>query len=675
MRILTCLFLAILISGCQKSPHFVHLPAIISDGMVLQQNTEVSLWGKSSPNAMIEIRSSWGNRLSVKANTDGKWIGKLKTPTAGGPFEVTFQTSDTNIVVKNVLVGEVWMCSGQSNMEMPMCGWPPDTISNWASEIAAANYPEMRLFTIQHNATPAPVEDCEAEWLECTPKNVNNFSSTAYFFGRKLNQELKVPVGLIHSSWGGTPAESWISKEYLSNFPKYQAIVNAYDSILVEFDILMKWMDRLPVIAMPADTQGFESVQLNDMEYASFDCNDSDWPVMELPSLWEAKGLTDYDGIVWFRKEFDLPAGMSGKDMVLHLGAIDDMDATYVNGIKVGSILEDGHYKQSRDYTIPAKILKNGKNVIAVQVIDTRGGGGIYEKTEMTIGIKGSAKFQVQLNGDWKYRPVAEILKGKIYVYGKDSNSFDSRPKLTGRISAYSPVTLFNGMINPVVPYTIKGAIWYQGEANVGKGYEYRTLFPTLIKCWRNTWDIGDFPFYFVQIAPYNYNEQEPGPSSEVREAQLMTLNVPNTGMVVTTDIGNPENIHPANKQDVGKRLAIWALAKTYGQDSLIYSGPIYDSITIESNKAIIHFKYAESGLVAKEGPLTWFEIAGIDKKYYPATAAIQGQTVVVTSCKVKEPVAVRFGWNQIAQPNLFNGAGLPASPFRTDNWKRESEE
>jgi len=663
-----------ILMSCQKPIQYIELPSIISDGMVLQQNTEISLWGNSSPDTKIQINSSWGQRYTAKSGDDGKWMVKIKTPLAGGPYELAFQTSDTNIVLKDILIGEVWLCSGQSNMEMPLSGWAIDTINNSAAEIAAANYPDIRLFTVPRNVSPTPITNCNAEWMVCTPENITNFSATAYFFGRKIHQDLKVPVGLIHSSWGGSPAESWTKKEYLLGIPSYAEKVSYLDSIKGEYDSLMKWMGILQTIEPPTGSQSYSSVALEDQEYVDPEFDDSSWLAMSLPQFWEKASLPDYDGIVWFRKEFDMPASFKGKELTLHLGAIDDMDATYVNGVKVGEIMEPGFWKKSRDYTIPANTLKEGRNVIAVKVVDNTGGGGIYDQEGIYIASVVNAKNKISLDGNWKYLPVAELIKGKLYVFGKTENTFAQRPVLSQTLSANTPTALYNAMINPLVPYTIQGVIWYQGESNVGRAFEYKSLFPALIESWRSAWGQGDFPFYYVQIAPWFNNEKERSPWTELREAQLMTLKVPNTGMAVTSDIGNPNNIHPSNKQDVGLRLALWALAKTYGKDSIVYSGPLYNKIDIQGNKAVISFSYAESGLIAKGGPLNYFEIAGEDQKYYPAKAEIKGQTVEVWSDKVSIPAAVRFGWEDIAETNLFNGAGLPASPFCTDNWKRLSE-
>lgn len=300
------------------------------------------------------------------------------------------------------------------------------------------------------------------------------------------------------------------------------------------------------------------------------------------------------------------------------------------------------------------------------------GGGGIYSLSEIEISSPES-KESVVLNGDWKYLPVAELINTNLHFFDEE-NTFYSKPELSITMNHHTPTMLFNGMIQPVILYTIKGAIWYQGETNVGRGFEYRTLFPTLIECWRREWGQGDFPFYFTQLASWENSEDVSSSWAELREAQLLTMDLPNTGMIVTTDIGDTATIHPPNKQDIGKRLALWALAKDYGYDSLVFSGPIYDSMEVQGDNIIVYFNFGGSGLVAKDGPLSYFEIAGNDQIYYPAHAEIVENYVVVSSAKVTEPVAVRFAWSDIAQPNFFNGAGLPASPFRTDNWKRLSE-
>lgn len=666
-KIILFIFTLAVLFSCGHVKNKLVLPALISKGMVLQRNSEVKLWGESSPGAKITVTASWGTKADGKTDGNGKWMVTLKTGDAGGPYDVGIQAGDTSVVIKDVLLGEVWLCSGQSNMEMPMQGWPPTAlVNNSASEIARANNPNIRLFTVGRNISLTPVDTCHGSWKDCTPENVAPFSATAYFFGRKLQKELGVPVGLIHSSWGGTPAESWTSPEYISKVHGYENITAQIDSVKIQYQRRMAWLETLKYIPIGQNENFYANLDLKDEKYDSADYDDSAWPTMKLPSYWESESLPGFDGFVWFRKDVNIPSSEAGKDLILHLGAVDDMDATYFNGVKIGSILKGGFWQVPRNYPIPGSLVKRGKNVIAVKVIDTQGGGGIYDPLGISLQGERRKSFVVNLNGEWKYKPEAEIVGNNIYIFGTGNKSFEKRPEMNIELNASTPTVLYNAMIYPLEPYTIKGVIWYQGESNVGRGYQYRTLFPTLIASWRNAWAQGDFPFYYVQIAPYNYGEKVRSNAAEIREAQLMAMSLPNTGMVVTTDIGNPDNIHPGDKQDVGKRLALWALAKNYGKDSLVYSGPIYKSSSTEGNKITISFDYVDGGLVAKGGKLKGFEIAGADSVYHPAIAQIVSDKVVVSSPKVKKPIAVRFGWSQTPATNLFNTAGLPASPFRT---------
>jgi sialate O-acetylesterase len=672
-KILVLISIVLLIS-CQndKSVKF-ELPSIIGQGMVLQRNTETVLWGKANPGQKVTITASWGENSTARADANGVWRTKLSTGEAGGPYDLVFHTKDSTLTINDILIGEVWLCSGQSNMEMPLTGWPPnDTIQNSKKEIAAANYPQIRLFSVARNVAIDPMVNCKGEWKTCSPESVASFSAVAFLFGKQLHLKLGIPVGLINSSWGGTPAEAWTSKEFVKEIPVYAGVVDSLQFAMDEYNAMLGWMSQLETIDIdPGNKMFYAQLDCRDSIYSAQGFDHSAWGKMPVPGLWESSVLPAFDGVVWLRFAFKVTAAMADKKLSLNLGPIDDMDRVYINGQKIGETVESGKWKETRIYPIPSGIIHEGENILAACVIDNTGGGGIYGTEDITI--KATNGNSLVLNGDWYYMPVAEVLGDQIYFYSDEKN-FTSRPHLKTAIGASTPTTLYNAMISPLVPFAIKGAIWYQGEANVGRGFEYRTLFPAMIRSWRKAWDQGDFPFYYVQIAPWVYWDEELSPAAEVREAQLMTLNLPNTGMVVTTDIGNPNNIHPANKTDVGKRLAFWALAKDYGFDSIVCSGPLYESLSIAGTKAIVHFKYSEGGLIAKGEKLTHFELAGSDQCYYPAEANINGETVEVWSEKVKEPVAVRFGWSAIAEPNLFNNAGLPASPFRTDNWKRLSE-
>jgi sialate O-acetylesterase len=670
--LITFIFSVIACDSGQKA--FLELPALISDGMVLQQKSNVALWGRTSPNANVEVFTSWGVRVESRADNTGNWKLKISTDTVGGPFELGIQTSDTSILIKDVLVGEVWLCSGQSNMEMPMQGWPPsDTLINSADEISKANFPDIHFFTVPRKTSAVGLEIIDARWEVCTPASVASFSATAYYFGTKIHKELDVPVGLIHSSWGGTPAESWVSMDYLNDFPHYKNIVDSFSIASQEIEVLTDWLKTLDSKTVPlSDANFWSSMDFTGYNEISPELDDSDWSAMPVPGGWENTVLPDFDGIVCLRTSFDVPASATGKTASLSLGPIDDMDAVFLNGIKIGETMEPGRWTEKRNYTLAENMLKEGKNQLTVFVADHMGGGGLYGSEKPVVEVSGGAI--ITLSDSWKYKPIALMMGSELYYFSEEK-SFSDKPEVSLFINQNTPAALYNAMIHPLVPYSIKGAIWYQGESNVGRGFEYRSLFPALINSWRTAWDQGDFPFYYVQIAPYVYWDEILSPAAELREAQLRTMSHPNTGMIVTTDIGNPVNIHPADKKSVGDRLALWAFARDYGMDSITYSGPIYKSIEIEGNKVRVSFEHAENGLKSDGNTLTDFEVAGGDQMYYPASAQIEGLTVMVYSDKVNNPVAVRFGWSAIAEPNLFNTAGLPASPFRSDDWKRLSEQ
>lgn len=643
------------------------LPAIFSDNMVLQQESDVPFWGNAKPNSTITVTPEWGEPIEAVVQTNSTWSVKVKTPTAGGPYKIIISDGNEKIEYKNVLVGEVWLCSGQSNMEMPLEGWPPnDIIENSAEEIANSENNNIRFFTVQRNISGVPKDDCSGNWVESSPRTASTFSATVYFFGKKLYNELNVPIGLIHSSWGGTPVESWISKEYLSQ-------INGFDSTLKKIDLsapaiveLNNWLNSLPQINITEKTDEniWSGLEFNDSECSQIDYNHSEWAIMKLPTLWEQTELGEFDGAVWFRKIVELPDSWINKKLTLELGPIDDFDITFVNGSKVGGIEKDGNWQTKRKYTVPSDINNQNKLLIAVRVNDIRGGGGIYGKPEEMKLVNTEDQSEISLAGNWFYLPVAEF-KGMIYyVFGGKDMIYKQRPKLPVELSAYTPTLLYNGMISPLMPFGIKGVIWYQGEANTGNPKLYETLFPTLIKNWRNDFQI-DFPFYYVQIAPYDYGNETH--SEFLRDAQRKTLSLENTGMVVTLDIGNNNNIHPANKKDVGERLAFWALAKQYN-NNIAYSGPLYKSMDIKENTIELKFDHVGSGLEIRDGE-NQFLIAGENKNFVTAETKIVKNTLIVWSDKINEPLAVRYAWSNTAKATLFNKEGLPASSFRTDSW------
>ena len=629
----------------------VILPSVITDNMVLQQKTNAALWGKAEAGKKVMITTGWNSqRYTALANANGDWKLKVSTPAFGGPYIITINDGD-EVKLNNVLIGEVWVCSGQSNMEMPLAGW--GKIFNYEEEIAQAKYPSIRLLQLDHVTSNVPIKEAKVSnngWAICTPENVAEFSSVAYFFAREIYMKTRIPIGLIHTSWGGTIAEAWISGTTLKTTEDFALATKAIENSAGgetkdDFDKKVKEWGNKILTKDAGYTNGQPAWRSNNIS--------GDWKTMKLPGLWESSTLPEFDGVVWFKKKIMIPAAMAGKDLTLNLGTIDDNDITWLNGEKVG---ETTGYNVNRKYNIPASLVKEGENELTVRVFDGSGGGGLYDDAGKLF-ITGSDGQNISLAGDWQY---------KVGLNLKDVGAAPAQNNGPNR-----PSVLFNSMINPILNYTIKGAIWYQGESNAGRAYQYRWLFPTLIKDWRKQWGLGDFPFYFVQLANFMkpYVDPEESAWAELREAQLMALSLPNTGMAVTIDIGNDVDIHPKNKQDVGKRLALIALAKNYGK-TMPYSGPIYQSQIIDGNKIKVSFKYAEAGLQAKEGSaLSGFEIAGADKKFYKATATIVGKDVVVTNSDVAKPTAVRYNWANNPDGNLYNTAGLPASPFRTDMW------
>jgi sialate O-acetylesterase len=631
----------------------VELPALFSNNMVLQQQSNVPIWGKSKPKANVSIQPSWAAQpYTTVADAAGSWRVRLPTPAAGGPYTLTISDGSA-LKLSNVMVGEVWLCSGQSNMAMPLAGW--GRVNSYEQEIAQAQHPNIRLLQVEAQANVQPQSDLKAlggGWQVCSPATVAEFSSTAYFFGRNLHQNLgNVPVGLINASWGGTIAEAWTSAESLENMPDFAEALGAMkgktnEALREEYSKKSKaWDEQL--------AQADGGLRSGAPLWAAPELDDSEWQTMPLPGLWEEKGLEGFDGVVWFRYSLNLPAEWKGQDLELSLAEIDDDDITYFNGVQVGAT---SGYNIPRKYRVSKKLVKAGKNVIAVRVVDGGGGGGLHGD---------AARLQLRLAGSKKSQPLslAQVWKYKAAV---DLKRLPPRPQSPDNPNR--PSVLFNAMIKPLAPFTIKGAIWYQGESNADRAQQYRVLLPLLIRDWRRQWGC-EFPFYFVQLANFLGTPSEPPVPAwaALREAQLSALHLANTGMAVTIDIGEKRDIHPKNKQDVGARLALLARANAYGQQ-VACSGPLYSAYRIEDSQIRISFTHAD-GLKAKGGgALKGFAIAGPDGVFREAEASIEGSEVVVRSPEVAFPVAVRYAWaNCPDDANLYNAADLPASPFRVE--------
>jgi sialate O-acetylesterase len=632
----------------------VTMPKIFGDNMVLQRNKSISIWGWATAGEKVTVQFS-KQQKTVVTDPSGKWQLLLQPENAGGPYQLLVKGNNT-ISLENVLVGEVWICSGQSNMEMPIAGW--GKIKDYEKEIANADYPLIRHFKVPNTVSATLKEDITGgEWKICNPTTAGEFSATAYFFARALYEKLKVPIGLINTSWGGTQSEAWTSQAAFEQSSEFKKIADEMKTGKME-ETAKKRTEI--VLANIKKAQGSLDEKANTAGWKNTNFDDSKWPAMKLPGVWEDNGFPGLDGIVWFRKTINIAEADAGKPAMLELAKVDDVDETYINGEKIGGM---DKWDELRKYTIAPGILKASKNVIAVKVTDHQGGGGIYgdaNTLQLTVG-----NTVLPLSGEWQFRIESMTNNSANGTVGP--NDF--------------PSLLFNAMINPLLSYSIRGAIWYQGEANAGRAYQYRTAFPLMIKDWRQHFKQGNFPFLFVQLSTFGTataNSNNGSNWAELREAQAMSLSLPHTGMAVTTDIGNPADIHPKNKQGVGKRLAAIALHDVYGQAGE-YTGPVYKSMKISGDTIEISFDHTGTGLLLmlqkgfhhnEDYNANGFEVAAADKKFHPAKAMIKENKVIVFSEDVKHPVAVRYNWADDASAgNLFNAELFPAAPFRTDNW------
>ena len=677
--------IAALLLGATACHHFRHVerdPAlrmagIFTDHMVLQRDQPLPVWGWAAPGRAVTVEVG-PHSARTRTNAAGRWHLNLPPLESGkGPLTLTAKAGDETIRLTDILVGDVWLCSGQSNMEMSV-----SQSADGKAEIKAANHPNIRLFNIPRPTAMAsdPQDDVVGQWQACSPETIGDFSAVGYYFGREIHQSIEVPVGLINASWGGTIIETWTRHEEISRLPGMtQRIAEAQDihrdPTVVPQDMTAKEKRAAEIfradfkekaeykIAFKASVeraaksrQAFNEARANDelaRKMTSPDLDLSSWKTMEIPNRWGEAGLPDFRGMVWFRKTIDVPASWAGKNLVLHLDRIYEGDVTWFNGEQVGATII-ANYSKQRVYSIPANLIKTGANTITVRVTDTFRPRGMSGKADaMALCVAGSEKTdRIGLAGPWRYKPSVQL--------------FASLPYPDDQVN--HPTLLYNTMINPLVPFAIRGITWYQGENNHGDGMLYFDKMQALIQSWRNVFLRPDAPFYYVQIAPYRYGgDMVEYTLPELWEAQTAALDIPYTGMAVISDIVITNWLHPANKQDVGKRLALWALAKDYGQDDLVYSGPLYKSMAIEGSKIRLSFDHVGSGLASRDGkPLDWFLIADENGRFVKAQAVIEGNTIVVSSDAIAKPTAARFAWHQEAVPNLINKEGLPAGPFRT---------
>ena len=625
----------------------VRLPQLISDGMVLQRDAKINLWGWSSPDEKIIIKFV-RKKYVTTAGADGKWNVTLPALKTGGPYDMDISASN-HIIIHDILIGDVWFCSGQSNMVLPM----ERVKEKYPDEVANSNYPNIRNFFVPTLADINKVHDDlpPGKWMSANPQNVLAFSAASYFFAKKIYNKYHVPIGIINSSVGGPPIEAWISEDGLKAFPQAVKRIAQFKDTAFINQIARATSIKNKENSKPAPVidKGLTSPKTwYDTSYIA-----NGWHHFWLPGYWEDQGVHGLNGIVWFRKEINIPASMTGKVAKLFMGRIVDADQTYVNGVFVGNIT---YQYPPRRYELPANLLKTGKNIIVIRVINNSGKGGFVPDRAYYLTAGGQ---NIDLRGDWQYK-VSNVFTPEQNLDEKDNFSAQNEP-----------ASLYNAMIAPAIQYTIKGILWYQGEGNTSRPKEYAQLLPALIADWRSKWHQGDIPFIYAQLPNFMEVQYSPSESrwAELREAQLKTLSVPNTAMAVTIDAGEWNDLHPLDKKDVGERLALGAEKLAYGDTKLVSSGPLYQSAKIDGNKIVITFNNIGGGLIAKDGgELSQFAIAGADKKYIWANARIEGDHVIVWSDQLSQPLYVRYAWaNNPDGANLYNREGLPASPFTTD--------
>jgi len=653
LRKFFCLFLLAVIAFMTASAADTSLLPFVSpmfsDNMVLQRGKPNPIWGWSKPGDVIKVEIA-GRTAKAVTGTDGRWQAEIQPPAPGGPYTIKIIGADQTVELHEVLVGDVWLCGGQSNMEFGL-----GQARNGAEEIKAADHPEIRLYLVHQRVAYAPAPVPQGTWKICSPQTVGEdgwggFSAVAYFFGRRLQQDIHVPVGLIEDCVGGTPVECWMSLQSLHRVGGYDLQLAGMNKLNARGgpqygSFLMHWLDEYDV--------GLSN------KWAAPGFDDANWQTVSIPGAFSEMGLADVPCVCWFRKEITLPDPLPAGKATIYLGSIEKMDTTYINGHQVGI---SSWVENPRAYDVANGILKPGANLVVIRVFKWKSKDGFLSQPDTMRLVLGD-NTAILLAGAWKGK-----LSFKAAPPHPMPLDFENYPTM--------PAVLYLGMIDPVAPLAIKGAIWYQGEANFTQSYRYRTLLPAMIGDWRSLFDQGDFPFYIVSLPAFMQRRGEPGTDgwAELREAQALTArNVPNCGLAVTVDTGDADNIHPKDKAIVGDRLACCALAKTYGE-KIPYQGPTYVTMKHLPGALKLDFAHADGGLVVKGDKLGEFSVAGQDRKWHWANAKIEGDAVVVSSPEVPEPVAARYAWQANPLATLYNGAGLPAVPFRTDDWPESTQ-
>ena len=622
------------------APRALELPRVFADGMVLQRDRPMPVWGQARPGCQVQVALD-GRRASALADATGRWAVTLPAHAAGGPLVLAIDACGERREIGDVLVGEVWLASGQSNME-----WPVAQTLHAREDIAAAGDPRLRHFKVPKSWAEAPRAQLEGgQWLAASRDTVGGFSAVGYAFARELRRTLQVPVGVIDSTWGGSSIEAWMDAGMLG-----------LDAAALE----AKMRERRAVEAKAEEqvrqrVAAWAPVDPASDAFAGGDVDTSGWATIQVPAPWEAQGYAGMDGVAWYRTTFELSAAEAAAGIAIGVGQIDDTDTTWVNGRRVGSTVNA--YNLPRVYQVPASALRAGRNVLAVRVQDDGGGGGIMGAPE-EIFVQPAGAAARPLRGPWQFRTATVGVSMQ-----DDKNQIDT--------------LLYNAMLHPLQPYALAGVIWYQGETNASEqgAYRYRDQFRALIEGWREGFATPELPFLWVQLAPFHSGGDRmddqgrvlDSPWATLRESQSATLALPATGQAVITDAGDSNDIHPRDKHTVGQRLARIALHQVYGQQGLAWTGPVYRSSEVRGRELVLHFDHADGALAARDGVLAGFELAGADGLFHPARARIEGDSVVLQAAGVEHPVMARYGWNDDPEDaSLVGRDGLPASPFRT---------
>ena len=635
------LILGLLIVCCPLVQAEVSLPKLLSDGLILQRDTANRIWGWANEGEEVVVKLD-GQEMGSAIARNGEWLVLLEAMPAGGPHQLQVNGKNQR-VIDDVYFGDLWIASGQSNMQLPM----ERVKEKYGDEIAGADYPLIRMFTVprEYNFDLPQKDVAQGEWQAANSETVLDFSAVAYFFAKELYKKLDVAIGIVSSNFGGSPAEAWMSEEALQAYPHYLKVAHSYRDEVYLKSLLDADQSRSDAWYQNADAKDSgltQSVKWFDNAYDA-----SSWESINLPAFLEDEGVAPMNGVVWLKKEFTLSASDAGKAARLMLGRMVDADSTYVNGVLVGNTT---YQYPPRRYQVKEHILQEGKNTVTVRLISNAGKGGLIKDKPYWIST-GDTK--INLNGTWRYRVgvVSEPLDAPVFTRYKQ------------------PLGFYNAMLAPLLNLSIKGVIWYQGESNTDRPDEYAKLFPAMIRDWRKQWGQGDFPFIYVQLANFLEPQEEPVESmwAETRDAQLRALSEPNTAMVVTIDVGEWNDIHPLNKKAVGERLAFAARNLAYGENTLVSSGPIYHSMEIRGNRIALRFENRGAGLAVRGSKLDGFAIAGEDGRYVWAEAIIENDEVIVWSDWVNAPLKVRYAWaDNPVTANLYNQEGLPASPFQT---------